>query len=49
VRALARPVSLAAIKATPELAGIALVRQGRLSVSPLEAEAYERILSLAKG
>jgi predicted RNA-binding protein with PUA-like domain len=49
VRALARPVSLAAIKATPELAGIALVRQGRLSVSPLDREAYERILSLAKG
>ena len=49
VRALARPVPLAAIKACPELAGIALVRQGRLSVSPLEPGAYERILSLAKG
>jgi len=48
VRALRHPVSLAAIKACRELSGIALVRQGRLSVAPLEPQAYERILSLAK-
>ena len=47
VRALARPVSLAEIKAVRALAKTALVRQSRLSVMPLEAEAYERILSLA--
>ena len=48
VRALRRPVTLAEIKADRRLAGIALVRQSRLSVMPLEPEAYERILSLGK-
>jgi len=47
VRALRRPVPLAAIKGCRELAGVALVRQARLSVTPLEPEAYERILDLA--
>lgn len=32
---VARPVTLAEIKARPELAGMALVRQSRLSVSPV--------------
>jgi predicted RNA-binding protein with PUA-like domain len=48
VRALRRPVSLAEIKADRSLAGIALVRQSRLSVMPLERDAYDRILALAK-
>jgi predicted RNA-binding protein with PUA-like domain len=48
VRALKRPVALAEIKADRTLAGIALVRQSRLSVIALDAEAYQRILALAK-
>jgi predicted RNA-binding protein with PUA-like domain len=48
LRALKRPVGLAEIKADRSLAGIALVRQSRLSVMPLEPRAYERILALAK-
>ena len=48
VRALRRPVALAEIKADRSLAGIALVRQSRLSVMPLEPEQYARILALAK-
>jgi predicted RNA-binding protein with PUA-like domain len=48
VRALRRPVPLAVIKATRALAGIALVRQSRLSVMPLEPEQFDRILALAK-
>jgi predicted RNA-binding protein with PUA-like domain len=48
VRRLARPVSLAQIKADPALAEIALIRQSRLSVMPLEPDAYDRILALAK-
>ena len=48
VRALAKPVALAAIKADRALAKTPLVRQSRLSVMPLEAEAFERILALAK-
>jgi len=48
VRPLARPVSLAEIKADRALAGIPLVRQSRLSVMPLEPAAFERILELAK-
>ncbi|MDR1827807.1 MAG: EVE domain-containing protein [Methylobacteriaceae bacterium] len=39
VEPLARPVTLADIKATPELSGMTLVRQSRLSVQPVsEAE-----------
>jgi predicted RNA-binding protein with PUA-like domain len=48
VRRLARPISLAQIKADPALAEIALIRQSRLSVMPLEPDAYDRILALAK-
>jgi predicted RNA-binding protein with PUA-like domain len=39
-RALARPVSLATIKASSLFAGSPLVRQGRLSVVPLTAAQY---------
>lgn len=48
VRALPSPVTLATIKATPALKDIALVKQGRLSVTPLSAEAYRVIVALAK-
>ncbi|HSF02203.1 MAG TPA: EVE domain-containing protein, partial [Solirubrobacterales bacterium] len=48
VKAVARPVALAEIKAQAALRGIPLVRQGRLSVMPLPAEAFERILALGK-
>lgn len=48
VRALASPVTLAAIKAKPSLAEIALVRQSRLSVMPLTATDVRAILALAK-
>jgi predicted RNA-binding protein with PUA-like domain len=46
VAPLAKPVTLDQIKADPALAGIGLVRQGRLSVMPLTADAYQRILKL---
>jgi predicted RNA-binding protein with PUA-like domain len=49
VRALPHPVTLAQIKADPAFAEIALVRQGRLSVMPLPAEAFERIVKLGSG
>lgn len=38
VRPVPRPVTLAAIKAAPALAGFALVRQSRLSVMPVSPE-----------
>jgi len=47
-RPLERPVSLAQIKGEPELAGIALVRQPRLSVVPLDAALFRRILRLGR-
>jgi predicted RNA-binding protein with PUA-like domain len=47
VQPLAQPVTLAAVKADPALAGLALVRQSRLSVMPVEPAAFERILKLA--
>lgn len=46
VKALARPVSLAEIKADRSFAGLALVGQPRLSVMPVAKEHFERILAL---
>ena len=48
VRPLKNPVSLDAIKADPTLREILLVRQSRLSVSPLGAEEFARIVSKEK-
>jgi predicted RNA-binding protein with PUA-like domain len=45
VKALARPVTLAEIKADPSLAGIALVRLSRLSVVPLDAASFQAIVA----
>ncbi len=47
VEKLAQPVSLKAIKAEPALAGMAMVRQSRLSVSPVTEAEYARILEMA--
>lgn len=46
VKALARPVPLAEIKADAKLANIPLVTQSRLSVMPLPKAAFDRIVSL---
>ncbi len=45
-RPLARPVTLEAIKADKALGKMAFVRQGRLSVSPVEKPEFDRILKL---
>ena len=45
---LREPVTLADVKRDAALAEIALVRQGRLSVMPLEPRAFARILALGK-
>lgn len=46
VEALKSPVSLEQIKAEPSLADISLVRQGRLSVMPLKAAEFDKILEM---
>jgi predicted RNA-binding protein with PUA-like domain len=46
LKPLARPVTLAEIKADRSLAKIPLVTQSRLSVMPIERRAFERILAL---
>ncbi len=46
VRPLPHPVELARIKAVPALARIGLVRQSRLSVMPLAAPEFARIVAL---
>lgn len=46
IRPLPRPVPLVMIKEDPTLSGIALIRQSRLSVMPLTAAEYTRILKL---
>jgi predicted RNA-binding protein with PUA-like domain len=43
---LPQPVTLKTIKATPELANIALIKQSRLSVMPLTREEFLRILEI---
>lgn len=45
---LPRPVTLAAIKADPAFADLALVRQGRLSVVPVPAALWRRLLDMAR-
>ena len=48
LRALKAPVGLETLKADPALANIPLLKQSRLSVMPLEKEAFERILVIGK-
>ncbi|MEO6581364.1 MAG: EVE domain-containing protein [Sphingomicrobium sp.] len=47
VRPLARPVTLAAIKAEPKLARMELIRQSRLSVAPVRDEEWALVLKMA--
>jgi predicted RNA-binding protein with PUA-like domain len=49
VMPLARPVTLAEIKAEPRLAKMELIRQSRLSVAPVRDEEWAVILELARG
>lgn len=48
LRRLARPVTLAAMKAEPALAGMAMFRQFRLSVAPVSAAEWATILAMAE-
>lgn len=47
LRGLPRPVSLAEIKATPDLAGMALLTSARLSVQPVTPAEWRAILTMA--
>jgi predicted RNA-binding protein with PUA-like domain len=49
MKALASPVTLEVIKSDPALAEIGLLRQSRLSVMPLKAAEFERIIKLGGG
>ncbi len=49
VETLPEPVSLKAIKAEEKLAHLALVRQSRLSVMPVDAASFKRIYKMAGG
>ena len=42
-----RPVGLQAMKANPALAGLEMIRQGRLSVSPVRDAEWAAILKMA--
>jgi len=44
---LPKPVTLAAVKADPAFADLALVRMGRLSVVPVKPEQWKRLLAMA--
>ena len=47
LRALARPVTLAEIKAEASLARMELIRQSRLSVAPVQAEEWAKVVEMA--
>jgi predicted RNA-binding protein with PUA-like domain len=47
VRSLPKPVTLAQMKATASLAGLEMIRQSRLSVSPVRDAEWAEILKLA--
>ncbi|MCB4860814.1 EVE domain-containing protein [Sphingobium sp. PNB] len=44
----AKPVTLKTMKADPKLANMVMIRQSRLSVSPLTAAEFKHILDLSK-
>ena len=46
--ALAEPVTLSAIKATPALADMQLLTRSRLSVTPVSAAHFQRVLKLGR-
>jgi predicted RNA-binding protein with PUA-like domain len=48
VRPLAKPVTLAEIKAEPGLSKMELIRQSRLSVAPVREEEWKIVLKLAE-
>jgi len=48
VKPLSRAVTLAEVKANPRLAKVPLVTHSRLSVMPVEAPAFNRILSFGR-
>lgn len=48
VRALPKPVTLKDIKAESKLAAMELIRQSRLSVSPVRAEEWVLVLEMAR-
>ena len=48
VEPLARPVTLAEIKAEPRLAKMELIRQSRLSVAPVRDDEWDVVLELAE-
>jgi predicted RNA-binding protein with PUA-like domain len=47
VRPLPRPVTLAEMKAEPALADMAMLRQSRLSVSPVKPDEWAAIVAMA--
>jgi predicted RNA-binding protein with PUA-like domain len=49
VRSLPCPVTLAEIKADPQLADIPLIRQSRLSVMELDRKVWNRLLKMGEG
>lgn len=46
VQDLPKPVSLAAIKAEPKLANVAIIKQSRLSVPPITAEEWKLLCKM---
>ncbi len=48
MKKLNEPVTLSALKSNPKLANLAMIRQGRLSVSPVDSKEWNEILKMSK-
>ena len=48
VKALSQPVTLAQMKASPKLSSMTVLKQGRLSVSPVTAGEFQAVLAAGK-
>ncbi len=48
VQPMAEPVSLKALKSNPKLEDLAMIKQGRLSVSPVTTKEWNEILKMGK-
>ena len=48
VKSVQKPVTLAMIKAEPELQDLALIRQSRLSVVPVSDAHWHKIMAMAE-
>jgi predicted RNA-binding protein with PUA-like domain len=48
VEKLSRPITLEKIKNTKELSNLALIKQSRLSVMPIDSKSWKKLINMSK-